>query len=95
MAASAYVKLFVIDAAFDDYNSKIERDDILQSDYPLTLDEVLSVYIIQSLALKILAIKYLQERIVFEVLIRNKLCKFISLYQSPSQPTDLISLRII
>ena len=46
MAASAYVKLFVIDAAFDDYNSGIERDDILGSDHPLTLDEVLPVYMI-------------------------------------------------
>ena len=36
-----------------------------------------------------LDIKYLQERIVFQVLIANKLCNWISLYRSPSQPTDI------
>ena len=40
------------------------------------------------MALKILDIKYLQECIFFQVLIANKLCNFISLYRSLSQPTD-------
>ena len=39
--------------------------------------------------MKVLNIKYLQECIVFQVLIANKLCNFISLYRSPSQPTDV------
>ena len=43
----------------------------------------------QSLALKILDINYLQEWIVSQVLIANKLCNFISLYWSPSQATDI------
>ena len=47
------------------------------------------IYCNQSLAFKILDIKYLQEFIVFQVLIANKLCNFISLYRSPSQPTDI------
>ena len=47
------------------------------------------IYYKQSLASKILDIQYLQECIVFQVLIRNKLCNFISLYQSPSQTTDI------
>ena len=47
------------------------------------------IYYNQSLALKILDIKYLQECIVFQVLITNKLCNFISLYRSRSQPTDI------
>ena len=34
-------------------------------------------------------VKYLQECIVFQVLIANKLCNFISLCRSFSQPTDL------
>ena len=38
--------------------------------------------------LKILDIKYLQEGIVVQVLIENKLCNFISIYRSPTQPTD-------
>ena len=47
------------------------------------------IYYKQSLALKTLDIKYLQECIVFQVLIANKLCNFISLYRSPSQLTDI------
>ena len=47
------------------------------------------IYYKQSLASKILDIQYLQECIVFQVLIGNKLCNFISLYQSPSQTTDI------
>ena len=39
--------------------------------------------------MKILDIKYLQECIFFQVLIANKLCNFISLYRSLSQPTDI------
>ena len=39
--------------------------------------------------MKILDIKYLQECIVFQILLANKLCNFISLYRSPSQPTDI------
>ena len=49
------------------------------------------MYILSSviIALKILDIKYLQECIVFQILLANKLCNFISLYRSPSQPTDI------
>ena len=39
--------------------------------------------------MKILDIKYLQECIVFKVLIKNKLSNFISFYWPPSQPTDI------
>ena len=39
--------------------------------------------------MRILDIKYLQESIVFQVLTANKLCNWISLYRSPSQPTDI------
>ena len=46
------------------------------------------IYCNQSLTLKILDITYLQECIVSQVLIANKLCNFIFLYRSPSQPTD-------
>ena len=47
------------------------------------------IYYSQPLAFNILDIKYLQECIVFQVLIANKLCNFIFLYRSPSQPTDI------
>ena len=38
--------------------------------------------------MEILDITYLQERVVSQVLIANKLCNFIFLYRSLSQPTD-------
>ena len=41
-----------------------------------------------SLPLKILNICYLQESISFEVKVGSKICKFVSLYQSPSQTSD-------
>ena len=45
------------------------------------------IYYNQPLALKILDIKYLQECIVFQVLIASKLWNF---NRSPSQPTDIL-----
>ena len=47
------------------------------------------IYYKQTLALRILDIKYLQECVVFQLLIGNKLCNFISLNRSPSQTTDI------
>ena len=47
------------------------------------------MYYKKLLALKILDIEFLQEYIVLQVLIANKLCNSISLYRSPSQPTDI------
>ena len=47
------------------------------------------MYYKKLLALKILDIKFRQEYIVLQVLIANKLCNLISLYRSPSQPTDI------
>ena len=66
------------------------KSNIIRSDHPSNSRRVgISIYCKQSLALKILDVKYLHECIVFQVLIRNKLCNFISLCQSPSQPTDI------
>ena len=47
------------------------------------------MYYKKVLALQILDIKFLQEYIVLQVLIANKLCNSISLYRSPSPPTDI------
>ena len=41
-----------------------------------------------SLPLKILNILYLQESISFELQVGSKICKFVCLYQSPSQTSD-------
>ena len=79
------------DTAFDGDNLKIEGYNIMRSDHPSNSRRGgVCIYYNQSLALKILDIKYLQECIVFQVLIANKLCNFISLYRSPSQPTEYI-----
>ena len=45
-------------------------------------------YYKQSLAFKMFNIKYFRQYIIFHGLITNKLSKLISLYCSPSQPTD-------
>ena len=50
--------------------------------------EGVNIYYKQSVALKILYIKYLEESIFSHVLTPNEPCNFISLYWSPSQPTD-------
>ena len=78
------------DTVFDDNNLKTERYNIVRSDHPSKSRQGgVCIYYNQSLALKILDIKYLQECTVFQVLIANKLCNFISLYGSPSQATDI------
>ena len=66
------------DTTFGDDNLIIEGYNIVRSDHPSNTG--VCIYYKQSLALKILDIKYLQECIVFEVLIGNILCNFISLY---------------
>ena len=69
------------DTAFDYANLKIEWDNIVRSDHPSNSKRGgVYIYYKQSLTLKVLDIKYLQECIVFKVLIGNKLCNFISLY---------------
>ena len=62
----------------------------MRSDHPSNSRRgVVYIYYNQSLALKILDIEYIQQCIVFQVLIANKLCNFISLYRSPSKPTGI------
>ena len=85
-----HLTLLISDAAFDDDNLKIEGYSIVRSDHLSNSRRVdVCIYYKQPLALKTLDIKYLQECIVFQVLIANKLCNFISLYWSPSQLTDI------
>ena len=77
------------DTAFDDDNLKIEGYNIVRSDHPSNSRRGSVCIYYNPSALKILDIKYLQECIVFQVLIANKLCNFISLYRSPSQPANI------
>ena len=44
-----------------------------------------SIYCHNSLPLKVVYIKYLNECISFEIRISGKLCSFLCLYRSPSQ----------
>ena len=77
------------DTAFDD-NLKIEGYNIVRSDHPCNSRRGgVCIYYNQSLALKILDIKCLQECIIFQILIANELCNSISLHWSPSQPNDI------
>ena len=50
------------------------------------------IYYKESLTLKVTDVKYLYERIVFEVLIGGEMCNLISLYRSPGQPGDIFGL---
>ena len=52
----------------------------LQQIYGLTL-----VNFVNNTMIKVLGIQYLQECINFEIRIGGKLCRFVSLYRSPSQ----------
>ena len=78
------------DTTFDYDNLKIEGYDIVRSDH-ISTSRRGGVFICykQSFVFKILDTTYLEECIVFQVSVRNKLFHFISLYQSPSQTTDL------
>ena len=46
------------------------------------------VYYKSSLALGLIDVHYLQERLIFGILIGEKSCNFISLYRSPSQSSN-------
>ena len=46
------------------------------------------VYYKSSLALRLINVHYLQECLIFKILIGGKSCNFISLYRSPSQSSD-------
>ena len=70
----------------DDHKLEIPVYDLFRADH-LSNTKRGGVYIYYriSLLLKILGIEYLQECINFEITIRGKLCRFVSLYRSTSQ----------
>ena len=47
------------------------------------------IYYLNSLPLKVLDIKFLNECINFEIIIGGKMCNFLYLYRSPSQTRDI------
>ena len=63
--------------------------ELVRSDYPSQHKSGgACIYFRNSLPLKILNIHYLQESISFELQVGSKICKFVSLYRSPSQTSD-------
>ena len=63
--------------------------DLFRVDHPSnTRRGGVCIYYRNSLPLKILNIQYLHECINFEIRIGGKLCRFVSLYRSPSQSQD-------
>ena len=76
------------DTTFNDDNLKSEGYNIVRSDHLSNSRKSGACIYYKPFTLKILDIKYLQEGIIVQVLIENNLCNFISVYRSPSQPTD-------
>ena len=73
----------------DDDNLEIPGHDLYRVDYPSnTKRGGACIFYRNSLPLKILGIQYLHECINFEIRIGCKLCRFVSLYRSPSQSQD-------
>ena len=69
-----------------DVNLEIQGYELVRSDHPSQHKRGgVCIYFRNSLPLKILNIHYLQESISFELQVGSKICKFVSLYQSPSQ----------
>ena len=73
----------------NDDNLEIPGYDLYGADHPSnTKRGGVCIYYRNSLPLKILGIQYLHECINFKIRIGGKLCRFVSLYGSPSQSQD-------
>ena len=70
-------------------NLEIQGYELVRSDHPSQRKRGgVCIYFRNFLPLKILNIHYLQESIFFELQVGSKMCKFVSLYLSPSQTSD-------
>ena len=75
--------------ALDNKNLEIAGYNLLKADHVSNSNRgSVCVYYESSLALRLIAVHYLQECLIFEILIGGKLCNFISLYRSLSQSSD-------
>ena len=73
----------------NDKNLEIPGYDSYRADHPSDSKQGgVCIYYRNCFPLKILGIQYLHECINFEIRIGGKLCKFVSLYRSPSQSQD-------
>ena len=74
---------------FDDENFGITVYNLLRANHASSSKrDGICVYCKSSLALRIIDVHYLQECLIFEILIGGKSCNFIFLYRSPSQSSD-------
>ena len=72
-----------------DVNLEIQSYELVRSDHPSQHKRGgACIYFRNFLPLKMLNIHYLQESISFELQVGSKICKFVSLYRSPSQTSD-------
>ena len=72
--------------ALNDENLAITGYNLLRADHASNSKRGgVCVYYKSSLALRLIDVHYLQECLIFEILIGGKSSNFISLYQSPSQ----------
>ena len=75
--------------ALDDENLAITVYNLLRANHASSSKrDGICVYYKSSLALRIIDVHYLQECLIFEILIGGKSCNFIFLYRSPSQSSD-------
>ena len=73
----------------DDDTLQISGYNLVHSDHPFNSKRGgVYIYYKNYLPLRIISVNYLSECINFEITIGNKICNFITLYQSPSQNQD-------
>ena len=73
----------------DNDNLEIPGYNLVRSDHPSNNKRAgVCIYYKASLHLRVIDICFLQECIIFEVMIGHKQCNFVALYRSPSQDQD-------
>ena len=78
-----------LDSNLDDESLEISGYFLIRSDHPSNKKRGgICIYYKNFLPLKITGVRLLEECIAFDLIISNKLCSFIALYRSPSQPQD-------
>ena len=86
-----------LDSSFlvNDENLVIQCYNLVKCDHPTNYKcGGVCIYCKDSLPLKIIDIQYLQECINFHLIIGQKMCHFITLYQSPNQSHNEFNLLI-
>ena len=78
-----------LDSIMDDGSLEISGYYLLRSDHPSNKKcGGICIYYKNFLPLKVTGVRLLEECIVFDLIISNKLCSFVALYRSPSQSQD-------